>query len=95
MSSVRNWFKSNAREMAHFERVTEKRSLRPDVHAFLLLDELVPPRSRKMVCWGSHDEIHLDVTVAELEASAITLAQVIELLRCGVFINNEEYLSLF
>ena len=32
-------------EFLKFERVENKRSQRPDLHAFLLLDELVPDKS--------------------------------------------------
>lgn len=69
-------------EYIKFERVENKRSNRPDLHAFLLLDELVPG-SGDIVCAAEHDEIFLAISVEELAAVA-TEAQVIELIRCGV-----------
>lgn len=69
-------------EHTKFERVENKRSSRPDLHAFLLLNELFPS-NRDMICWGGHDEIALDIELDELEA-IITEEQALELIRCGV-----------
>jgi len=87
-------FEQHESEFLHFERVTPKRSMRPDLHAFLLLDEIVPPEptigrperpdeSYDMVAAAEHDEIYLQTDDGDLAAKA-TEEQVIELIRCGV-----------
>ena len=69
-------------EFLKFDRVRRKRSQRPDLHAFLLLDALVPT-TFAMVCAVAHDQIWLAVDLVDL-AKVITEDQVIELVRCGV-----------
>lgn len=68
-------------EFLKFERVQNKLSNRPDLHAFLLLDKLVP-RDRDIVSAAGHDEIWLDVEPEELAKA--TEEQFVELIRCGV-----------
>jgi len=68
-------------EYMEFDKVENKRSLRPDIHAFLLLDELFPG-TRDMVCGASHDEFYLDVT--EEQAETLPDSTILELIRCGV-----------
>lgn len=79
-------------EFLKFEHVQNKLSNRPDLHAFLLLDKLVPGNS-DMVCSAEHDQIWLDVTPEELAAVA-TEEQIIELCRCGM-VYDDELDSLF
>ena len=81
-------------EYIKFERVENRRSNRPDLHAFLLLDELCPSnRDRDMVCAAEHDEIWLDVDV---NSFVLTDDQIIELTRCGVRYDPEcECLVMF
>jgi len=79
-------------EYLKFEKVENKRSNRPDLHAFLLLDELVPGTS-DMVCNSEHDEFWLDVNLDEL-AEVATEDQIIELMRCGVRC-SEDSLCMF
>ena len=74
------------------ERVEPKRSKRADLHAFLLLDELVPG-ARDIVACAEHDEIYLDVDLRDL-AKVATEEQVIELVRCGVRV-DEHGLCMF
>jgi hypothetical protein len=69
-------------EYIKFGRVANKLSSRPDVHAFLLLDRLVPGTA-DLICHSEHDEIWLGVEPEDL-AKVITEEQVIELVRCGV-----------
>jgi hypothetical protein len=81
-------------EYIKFERVENKLSNRPDLHAFLLLDKLVPGKS-DMVSAAEHDEIWLDVEPSAL-AEVVTEAQILELVRCGVRYDSEvESLALF
>jgi len=74
--------KADSDEFLKFERIENKRSNRPDLHAFLLLDELCPGTT-DMVDAAEHDEIFLEVSLEDL-AAVITEEQVIELIRCGV-----------
>ena len=69
-------------EYLEFERVTEKLSNRPDIHAFILLDKLCPS-DHKMISASEHDEFFLSPDCDEL-AKIITEEQFIELIRCGV-----------
>ena len=69
-------------ESHKFENVENKRSQRPDLHAFLLLDELWPG-NRDIVSSAEHDEIYLGVTPDAL-AEVATPEIVRELRRCGV-----------
>ena len=88
-------------EFLKFERVTNRRSQRPDLHAFLLLDEILPPKptigdpscSSDMVASAGHDEIWLDTDIDQL-AEVATEDQWIELVRCGVRI-DDGYLAMF
>jgi hypothetical protein len=89
--SERNIFDAFEDEFLKFNRIPEeqRRSPRPDVHAFLLLDSIVPPplnhsgRTSDMVCAAEHDEIFLATDIEALEKNA-TPAQLCELHRCGV-----------
>ena len=94
VDEMRGLFEKHSEEYIKFERVENARSRRADLHAFLLLDELVPG-GVDMVCAAEHDEIFLDVEPEELAAAA-TEAQIIELIRCGVMLNDEvDSLSMF
>lgn len=86
-------FDAHGREYLKFDRVSNPRSKRPDLHAFLLLDELVPGDSDMISCaW--HDNIGLEIRLSDL-AKVITEEQVIELIRCGVRIDEEDHLVMF
>jgi hypothetical protein len=69
-------------EYIKFERVENKLSSRPDIHAFILLNQL-QPGTRDLVSAAEHDEIYLDIDVDKL-AEVITEDQVRDLARCGV-----------
>lgn len=75
-------FEKHDDEFIKFDRVKNKLSSRPDIHAFILLNQLVPGTS-DMVSASEHDEIFLDIDVEEL-AKVATEGQVIDLIRCGV-----------
>ena len=72
----------DCREYHEFDRVENKRSERPDLHAFLLLDELFPNPGGDLVACAEHDEIWLDVS--DEQAASLTDEQILELTRCGV-----------
>lgn len=91
-------FEKHENEFLRFERVANKRSKRPDLHAFLLLDEIVPPEptagypdrtdeSYDMVAGAEHDEIYLQTEPDKLAEKA-TEEQIVELMRCGVRLSD-------
>jgi hypothetical protein len=88
MSINERWEKvtSNGDEFLKFEAVEIKRSNRPDLHAFIMLNELFP-RNRDIISAASHDQIWLDVD--DIEVETLTDEQMIELSRCGVFYCDE------
>jgi len=70
-------------EYRQFERVPGKLSHRRDLHAFMLLDSLVPGTG-SIVEAATDDDLYLNVDICQLATSGITKAQVVELVRCGV-----------
>ena len=69
-----------------FDRVQNKLSKRPDLHAFLLLDSLLPG-TRDIVAGAMHDQIWLCSNVDDL-AEVISVEQVKDLVRCGVMYDS-------
>lgn len=91
---MRDIFEKHEDEFLKFDRVENKRSGRRDLHAFLLLDSLMPGK-RPMVSAAEHDEIWLDIDCEDL-AQIATEAQILELIRCGVRYDDDvESLALF
>ena len=87
-------FDRNSDEYLHFERVQNKRSGRPDLHAMLVLDGMFPGTT-DMISGASHDEFVLSIDVEKLAAAA-TEELVIELSRCGVrYDTGSETLGFF
>lgn len=85
--TVQEMFESvSDEEFLRFERVEDKRSTRPDIHAFLLLNDLFPCTT-SIVSGAQHDQIWLGVH--ESEVSTLTIQNVIELSRCGVSYDDE------
>lgn len=82
-------FEKCAEEHNKFDNVIIKRSARPDLNAFLLLDELQPGQSDIVVA-AEHDEIYLKVDPQKL-AEIITEEHVLELVRSGVRYDHHEY----
>ncbi len=81
-------------EFLKFARVKNKLSNRPDLHAFQLLDRLVPG-NRDIVSAAEHDKIWLEIEPGVLAAVA-TEADVIDLVRCGVGLyDSDEGLCMF
>ena len=73
-----------------FEDVKDKRSNRPDLHAFFMIDELDSDNSGKnwdAISASEHDEIWLSFDM-EVVAQKITSEQVKDLIRCGVRIDD-------
>ena len=84
MIDLYEFFEKHNDEYIKFERIENKRSARPDLHAFLLLEELVPTKNYEdMVSAAEHDEIWLEVDPKKV-AEVATEEHLIELIRCGV-----------
>lgn len=80
-------FKRYEDEYLNFHLIANPTSKRPDLHAFALLDRLVPATG-DMVSATSHDEIWLSIELEAL-AAVVTEDQVLELVRCGVRFDSE------
>ena len=94
MLNLNDIFDAHDDDFLTFERVESKRSQRPDLHAFLLLDSIVPGTS-DIVCASEHDEIFLGVSLEDLAENA-TEEQIVELIRCGVRIDDRtDSLAMF
>lgn len=92
--NLRETFEKYEDEYLKFDRVQVQMSGRPDLHAFLLLDQIQPGK-RDVVSAAEHDEIWLDIDCEAL-AEQITEEQVCELVRCGVrYDDGPESLALF
>ena len=92
MSKMEDLFeKYNDNEYLKFDRVENKRSNRPDLHAFLLLDELFPG-IYDIITDAEHDGLYLCFDHDEIET--LSEDNVIELVRCGVMYDGDR-LSLF
>lgn len=76
-------------EYLRFDRIENKYSKYPDVHAFILLDRLLSNEHNKdMIAGAEHDQIWISVDVEHLAAVSSVLT-VIELIRCGVLYDND------
>lgn len=76
------------------KRVINKLSSRADLHAFILLDKLVPG-NMDIIGSAEHDEIWIDIDPEDLSKAA-TEEQMIELIRCGLRYNSEtDSLAMF
>lgn len=79
------------KEFLKFDRIEVKVSNRPDLHAFILLDLLVPGTEDIVSGFGHFDdidEIYISVDINEL-AKFVKEEHIIELIRCGVRYNEE------
>lgn len=75
-------FEKHNGEYLKFENVRDKLCSRPDLHAFMLLNQLVPS-GRDIIVSAEHDEIWLDIPTDYLSEVA-TEEQICDLIRCGI-----------
>jgi hypothetical protein len=80
-------FEKFSGEYLEFEKIENKLSQRPDLHAFLLLDSLVS-NDRDIISASEHDEYYLSVNPDEL-AKVATEENIRDLIRCGVRYSDE------
>lgn len=94
IEEVTSLFKKHYTEYLKFDRVKSPKSRRPDLCAFLILDEICPG-DRDIVSSAEHDEIWLGVSVHDVK-DRITEDQIIDLIRCGVRLDDTgEGFSMF
>lgn len=91
--TIEERFKQFEDDFLKFQKVEGKRSERPDLHAFILLDEILPGTG-DIVSGAEHDEIYLSVDLEDLDKRA-TDDHIQELVRCGVMISEFHCLSMF
>lgn len=92
--SLHDRFEAVDDDYIKFERIASPRSRRPDLHAFLLLDEL-QPGTTDMISASEHDEFFLDIDIEKLN-EVITDEQILELTRCGIRVDeSNDCLSMF
>jgi hypothetical protein len=88
IEKIRAFFeKHEDTEYNYPERVKNKRSQRPDLNALILLDELCPG-SKDIIASAYHGQITLSMRPTDL-AKVATEDQVIELIRCGLRIDDD------
>lgn len=91
---IRDAFDKHGEDPMDFDALPNKRSEREDMHAFMLLDSLLPDK-RNILSHASHDEVHLVVMVEDLVQSVITEQDIIELVACGIHISKYDGLCKF
>lgn len=96
INNLKELFEKNEEEYLKFHNVHAKLSNRPDLHAFMLLDRLVPSmKQRDMISASEHDQIWLDVE-PDVLAERATEEDIVDLIRCGVMYEEEnESFSMF
>jgi len=89
-------FDKHEDEYIQFQNVANKRSRRPDMHAFIVLDELLPGDGKgDLISAAEHDQFFLDIEPEAL-ARVATEEIILDLVRCGVSFDGEnESLFLF
>jgi len=96
---LKSLFEKHDDEYLKFDRIQGRTTNREDLHAFNLLDRLVPyvesTGCSDIVSCAEHDEFWLSIDTAKL-ADVITEEQVVELIRCGVrYDTNNGALAFF
>ena len=70
-----------------FEGIGNKYSQRKDLHAFILLDKIVPD-NKYLISAAEHDAIYLDINIEDF-ISKVSKDQLMELLLFGIMYNSE------
>jgi len=87
MKTLGERFEQFDTEFLAWQLVANPRAQRRDLHAFLLLDELVPG-TLPIICAAEHDEYYLEIDCEALNKAA-TDEQLLELRRCGIRYDSE------
>lgn len=76
------YFEKHNTEYSEFDRIKKPITKRPDLYAFLMLENLCPSNVG-IIAGAEHDEIFIDVDLDRL-AEVITEQDIINLIRCSV-----------
>ena len=89
-------FNKYADEYLSFIDVANKLSRRPDMHAFILLDKLIPGDGMSdLITAAEHDQFFIGIKPEAL-AMVATEEIILELVRCGIVYDEDtESLSFF
>ena len=81
-------------EYLEFERIQNPKHTRRDICAMLIIHEIQSrnesQRQDTMISWAGHEEIYLDVNVEEI-SEYITEEEIIDLIRCGVRLEESNF----
>lgn len=95
IEELKNLFEKHGDSSSNFEEIDSsmRKSKRADLHAFLLLDSILPGNN-DIVAASEHDIIYLGVELEEF-AKVATENIILDLIRCGVFIDDDTELAMF
>jgi len=88
LETVQKWFDEASEESKfdEFEKIKNKHSNRPDLHALIMLDKLFDSACDMISC-AEHDEVFLDISTEDI--ATLTKEQVYELVACGVYYSSD------
>lgn len=93
-NEIYEMFEKHNDDYLRFEKVKNKHSNRPDLHAFILLDKLFPSDNEQdIVSASTHNLIYLNIEW-ELLSKKLTEEIIHELVCCGISFNRN-YGSLY
>jgi len=94
MIDLKEEFEKHNDEFLEFKNIDNKLHKRPDICAFLFLDNLLPDE-KDMIVGSNHDEIYLNTDCDKLSEVA-TSDDILYLTRCGVrYSKYQNILSMF
>lgn len=94
MLDLKSLFEKHASEYGKFDRVSPKFSKRSDINALILLDKIIPFNDGPIIALAEHDVIYLSISSIYLARNA-TEEQIIDLIRCGISLDENDDLFLF
>jgi len=89
IDDLRNLFDKHSDEFYEFNKIKNKLSERSDLHAILLLDQLLPG-SNRIISAAEHDLVYLGIDVEEF-CKVATEDHLIELIRCGLLYQQDSF----
>ena len=85
---IKDKFEAVNNDYLKFERIKNKKATRPDVHAFILLEELFPSENNiDLIECAEHDIYYFSVEGEQL--NKLTDEHILELVRCGISYDEE------
>jgi hypothetical protein len=94
---LEEFFEENSEEYIKFERIENPKHSRPDLCAMLMISEIqsrhYPEKRSDLISGAEHDKIFFDVDIEDI-AEYSSKEELIDLIRCGIFI-EEGNLAMF